>query len=302
MNTMVEAALGYAELGWPVFPCIPNGKEPLTRNGFKNATTLPGQIRHWWRRWPNANPAVATGAPGPDVVDIDTKHGRSGLDLYRTAWREGHLRNPVGVIRTPSGGLHLWYNGTDQRGSAVGRDKALELKAVGGYVLIPPAHIVVPGDGGYTGTYELIERGDPQATVDFAAIRDLLNPRPVIERHISRRTYSPDELSPGTDFNQRVDWADILFRHAWAFAFQRGRTRFWRRPDKERGISATTNALGTDRLHVFTSSTVFEPGQSYSKFGAFALLEYGGDYRAAARALGRLGFGKRNKDAEKVSA
>ncbi len=293
---LVEAALGYAELGWPVFPCIPDAKEPLTKNGFKNASTMPGQIKYWWRRWPNANPAVATGAPGPDVVDIDTKHGRDGLDLYRRAWREGHFRTPVAVIRTPSGGLHLWFNGTDQRGQAVGKSKSLELKAVGGYVLLPPAHIVVPGEGGYSGHYEMIERRDIEATVDFDAVRDLLNPRPAYTPPARKRAWNPDEVRVGDDFNQRVDWHDILTRHGWTYLGQKGRTRLWRRPGKDRGISATTNALGTDRLHVFTSSTVFEQNESYSKFGAIAILEFGGQFAAATRALGRLGFGKRSND------
>ena len=35
-----EQALAYARHGWPVFPCQPGGKEPATRHGFLDATTL----------------------------------------------------------------------------------------------------------------------------------------------------------------------------------------------------------------------------------------------------------------------
>ena len=86
-----DAALTYAELGWPVLPChsIVNGKcscgntqctspakHPYLRNGCKGATTDRDTILHWWQRWPQANVAIATGtAAGIVVLDIDPKHG-----------------------------------------------------------------------------------------------------------------------------------------------------------------------------------------------------------------------------------
>jgi putative DNA primase/helicase len=99
-------------------------------------------------------------------------------------------------------------------------------------------------------------------------------------------------LSPGDDFAARVDWADILQPAGWRYVRQHGGTRYWRRPGKDTvGISATTNALGTDRLHVFTTSTEFDT-TSYSKLGAYAVLEHGGDLRAAAKKLQGDGYGR----------
>jgi len=43
---LLEAALGYARRGWPVFPCKPD-KAPYTPHGFKDATTDPAAIRQW---------------------------------------------------------------------------------------------------------------------------------------------------------------------------------------------------------------------------------------------------------------
>lgn len=101
----------------------------------------------------------------------------------------------------------------------------------------------------------------------------------------------PDHRSPGDDYAARTDWADILQPHGWRLAYQRGHVRYWRRPGKDTpGISATTNALGTDRLRVFSTSTQFLT-ESYSKLGAFAVLEHGGDLKAAAKALQDSGFG-----------
>jgi len=58
------------------------------------------------------------------------------------------------------------------------------------------------------------------------------------------------------------------------------------------GISATTNWAGADLLYVFTSSTTFNADESYDRFAAYAVLNHGGDYRAAARELAHKGYGK----------
>jgi hypothetical protein len=64
----------------------------------------------------------------------------------------------------------------------------------------------------------------------------------------------------------------------------------WRRPGKTEGSSATTRDDGG--LYVFSTSTEFEPEVPYSKFGALAVLEHGGDHSAAAAALRLAGYGE----------
>lgn len=105
-----------------------------------------------------------------------------------------------------------------------------------------------------------------------------------------RRGPGSGEVSPGDDFAARTSWAEILKPHGWRLVRSRGDISDWCRPGKATGISATTNALGTDRFHVFTTSTDFDT-TSYSKFGAFAVLEHGGDHSAAAAALKARGYG-----------
>ncbi|MGW5852131.1 phage/plasmid primase, P4 family [Streptomyces sp. NPDC055254] len=100
-------------------------------------------------------------------------------------------------------------------------------------------------------------------------------------------------LTPGDDFEQRTPWADILTPHGWRSLFQSGGTSYWQRPGKDgREPSATTgHRMDRDRLYVFTTSTEFVAERPYTKFGAYALLNHGGDHSAAASALRRQGFG-----------
>jgi AAA domain len=110
---------------------------------------------------------------------------------------------------------------------------------------------------------------------------------------------------PGDDFNQRAPWADILQPHGWILEFERAGVGYWRRPGKsEQGHSATTgfcNTNGKDLLYVFsTNCAPFESERTYSKFAAFTLLNYGGDYKAAAKAVADAGYGTQSLPAGKI--
>ena len=76
-DATLRQALAFATRGWPVLPCQPGQKTPATRHGVRDATTDPGQITAWFGRHPDWNLAIATGAPGPDVLDVD-QHGEAG--------------------------------------------------------------------------------------------------------------------------------------------------------------------------------------------------------------------------------
>src|SRR5262249_13480389 len=93
---------------------------------------------------------------------------------------------------------------------------------------------------------------------------------------------------PGDLFAAKTTWPEVIEPHGWVCVGRRGNELFWRRPGKGCGFSATTNFGGSDLFYVFsTSAYPFEHETSYSKFAAHTLLNYGGDYRAAARAIAR---------------
>ena len=79
-HAAVEWALAYARVAMAVFPCGADSR-PLVERGFKNATTNPGQIRAWWKRWPHAE--IGWAVPGGVVVvDLDVKKGKRGLEDF----------------------------------------------------------------------------------------------------------------------------------------------------------------------------------------------------------------------------
>jgi putative DNA primase/helicase len=70
----LHAALWYASVGRPVFPCIEHAgdkaKSPYTPKGFKDATTDRDLITQWWTEHPNAL-IGAPPLPNEVVLDID---------------------------------------------------------------------------------------------------------------------------------------------------------------------------------------------------------------------------------------
>jgi excisionase family DNA binding protein len=139
-NPTLTAALRYARADWPVFPCVPGEKVPATRHGLLDATTDPDKITWWWSRNPGRNLAIATGSPGPDVLDVDVRKDGSGFAAFNRLRREGLIDGASAYVWTPSGGLHAYFTGTEQaNGRLPGHH--LDFRSHGGYIVAPPSQI-----------------------------------------------------------------------------------------------------------------------------------------------------------------
>jgi hypothetical protein len=174
VSDCADAAHRYAVAGWPVFPCRPGSKTPATVHGFGDATTDPGVIAAWWRRWPDANVAIATGAPGPDVLDVDTGPAGSGWDAFARLREAGLLAGARALVRTRSGGMHVYYRGTRQACGSLKRHH-IDFRSAGGYVIAPPSW-VGQDTKGPAGSYELLDHRPASGTVSWAAVRAALDP------------------------------------------------------------------------------------------------------------------------------
>lgn len=158
MNDILTAALDAAERGWPVF-MLGRSKRPvancdtcrvatnhdpatcghLTCHGFYAATTDPARVTAIVAAIPRGQLAVRTGAvSGLLVVDVDPAHG--GTASLNDLVREGLLPRTLRVI-TGSGGQHLYYRhpGHPMPSRPMPGRRGIDIKADGGYVVLPPS-------------------------------------------------------------------------------------------------------------------------------------------------------------------
>lgn len=132
----LDFALDYALLrGWPVFPCVPRSKVPATPHGFNDATLDADVIGKWWSTNPDFNVAIATGPPGPTVVDVDGEFGKR-------AWRE--LMDGTDWSNTPwastgGEGWHIFFAPSDLRNSASKVAPHVDVRGRGGFVVAAPS-------------------------------------------------------------------------------------------------------------------------------------------------------------------
>jgi hypothetical protein len=172
------------------------------------------------------------------------------------------------------------------------KDKIKTLIELPGYAILAPSNgnvhpsrkPYVRRSGGFASiaSYTAEER---EALIELARTFDAM-PRSQAGRASKSRAGGD---RPGDDFNARATWAEVL--SGWTLVYERAGVSYWRRPGKSVGISATTNYKDSDLLYVFTTSSEFDADKAYDRFAAYAVLNHGGDFGAAAKALAAKGFG-----------
>jgi hypothetical protein len=132
---LLNAALWYAELGYPVLPCAPGRKMPLTEHGLLQATTDSDQIRTWWTQTPGANVAIRTDSLL--VVDVDGLNNPWPGEAQQSASLES-----APVSYTPGGGRqHVFRQPPNKswRNTAGRLAPQVDTRADGGYILVAPS-------------------------------------------------------------------------------------------------------------------------------------------------------------------
>jgi hypothetical protein len=142
-----EAALAYAERGWPVIALAPRSKQPLiaTRDGGRgvhDATTDPTLITRWWARCPDANIGLAAGAAFW-CLDCDFKGWEppqpDGADSLAVLVEQFGKLPPTVQQLTGGGGWQFLFAPDVRIGNGVGTLPGLDTRASGGYVVASPS-------------------------------------------------------------------------------------------------------------------------------------------------------------------
>jgi hypothetical protein len=137
MKNSLTFALAYEKLGWFVLPADPIRKKPMVKWAHRrDQRPTPEEIRGWWKRFPGARIAIATGAySGFDAVDVDGPEALEKLiaicggnipeTIYQTTGRDG-------------GGRHLLFkhNGHGLRPYQGG---GLDLRTTGSIIIVAPS-------------------------------------------------------------------------------------------------------------------------------------------------------------------
>lgn len=176
---LAAAVRSLAAAGVPVFPCEADGKRPLTRRGFLDATSDLAQVSVWWSRTPEANIGLPTGAvSGVVVVDVDVHGPVDGRPAWRRASAAGLVDGAGLLVRTPTGGAHAYFPataGTEQR-SWQAAGAGVDFRGDGGYIIAPPSRRTIDGT---LRRYEITDLAAHSiGPVDAARLRGFLDPRP----------------------------------------------------------------------------------------------------------------------------
>jgi Bifunctional DNA primase/polymerase, N-terminal len=180
---------------------------------------------------------LLTFSPVPGVL-APPHHGKdaSGFAAWNRARREGLVEQPLAVVATPSGGMHAYFRGSEQRSASTSAH--VDFRSQGGYVVAP--HSTVGGK-----PYVVVKR-DPQSTasVDFGAVRQLVEPQ-------RERTpwNPPQQVRDGGRQN-----LDHLVQHMAGLDDGRKRYLFWAanrildhgQPERLADLAAAARAAGSD--------------------------------------------------------
>lgn len=290
-----------AHLPMNVFPCQSSGEEIkhpkpgfMWKRGYTNKKAL---VKRWladgyWLGLP-----CGSANNGLEVIDVDQPHliGPVHAEINRCSEEWGIVIPQVRTIK----GLHVYIRSdyTEAGGKvAWSKDNKLlvETRGEGNYVVCPS-----PGNDQYKFIHEREDDSWPEIPEVTREQREHLIDFVSAYNEVFAEAYVPQEYTgkgrPGDDFNTKGTWEEIL--KDWTLVKRKGEYCEWRRPGKNLGsISATTGHEGRDIMYLFSSSLAgMESNRAYTKFSAYAFLEYGGDFKSASSSLAKAGYGSQRK-------
>ncbi len=150
IDTSLDLALAFlqAHPTWYIFPIQRLEKfPPLITDNLSAASNDPKQIRKWHDKWRGCNWGLALRKSGVIVMDADLKPGKIGQQTLDNLVIEFGELPPTLTARTPSGGLHYYFNGVHR--FALGKyGFGIDIDSPN-YVLIPGCWLCSNSEQGY---------------------------------------------------------------------------------------------------------------------------------------------------------
>lgn len=319
----LAAALSAYDAGCSVIPIAGDGtkKTSLTQwNPYRQKRATREQVAAWMADHTGYAIVCGPASGNLEVLDFDS------AETYQAFLEAGEalgLGELLGRLRsgyeerTPDGGTHLPYRcmmtaGNTKLAKRPGPPKPekpneltvetlIETRGDGGYFIAAPSNGRVHPSGRAwvkrSGGFDTLPNIEPEERGQLFALARSFDEMPVESADAAPTAprASGQGKQPGEAFREQHGTLDafrgIVEPHGWKLTHRRGDVGYFRRPGKDDGWSATFGHAGSDYFYPFTSSTVFEAERGYNAFSVYAILNHAGDFTAAARDLGKQGYG-----------
>lgn len=288
--------------GFRIVRVYANDKRPVGDHWPERATDDVDALTKIFASGP-ANIGLACG-PQPNglnvvVVDVDTKDG--GVARWAGMVAEHGLPDTAWHA-TPSGGSHWFFDVGDLDINNGKLAPGIDLRGVGGQVVIPPSSRLVDGVERF---YTEGEKGSGVHRHPIAEpplwLERLLVPEvgESVARHPSVPRTGPagGDQSPGDWLRDHWDWEGVLVGQGHTVARRFGKDIYLRHPTATARWSAVVH-LDSNMMNAWSTNMPSHPrglvntdgSVPWSPFDWFSASEFGGDYGAASREINRRRF------------
>lgn len=310
---MLQVAKDYLSAGLSIIPTIKDTKRPAIPRWKPYQTMKPTEkeITSWFSGNNGDSIAIITGqvSGNLELLDFDNK-----AELAKP-WGKNipkELKDRLIVERSQSGGLHVVYCCPDckipgnmklaQRKTGDKIKTLIETRGHGGYFLSAPSpgYKLIQND--FT-KIPIITSEEREILISAAAeLNEYIDEKQIVDIPVKPVSRS-GKLTPGDDYSNRGDVAALLQERGWTVTGRKGKTQdgtetiYLTRPGKTLRQGHSASLIDGRTLYVWSSNALpFEPGQAYSPFAVYAILNHGGNFVEAAKQLASYGYGKNPND------
>lgn len=309
---LITAARNYIDKGINVIATDQNKRSIFTWKQYQSQTIKDDELFQQFMHSKAQGIAIICGAVSGnlEVIDVDCKYALEPgyFDKLASAMQaqNADLFARLHIVKTKSAGYHIYYRcpviegnqklamrlPTDAEHKAnpqVRHLTMIETRGEAGYVIAPPTEAYV----------NVTQNEIPTITADE---RDILlsvcrSFNQVVEPHKVKTFTSAKEygLSPYDDYNKRGDVIGLLQKHGWTIVYQTAEKVVFKRPGNTDSKTSGDYNFEKGWFSVFTTNSIFEPNKAYRPYAVYAMLECGGDFKAAARKLSEDGYGEKRQ-------